>query len=134
MKVMFDENVAPRVARALRELFPDDEVVHKRERFGPRTDDTDWIAELGRERDWSVISGDRRITRNKAEQAAWLATDLMGFFFEKNLHGAAPPAQAARLIRYWPTIVAQSRTVRGPAMFLLSLGGSPRVKPTGFLR
>ena len=134
MKVMFDENIAPRVARAPRELFSNDEVVHKRERFGPKTEDTEWIALLGRERGWCVVSGDRNITRNKAEQAAWRRTDLVGFFFEASLAKASPPDQTARLIRYWPTLVLQSQTITGPAMFSLTLSRSPRLRPVGFGR
>lgn len=129
---MFDENIAPRVSRALAALFPDDDVIHKRDRFGPRTADVEWIAALGRERGWCVVSGDRRITRNKAEQVAWRSTDLIGFFFERSLNNADPPTQAARLIRYWPVLIGHSSTTRGPAMSGLSLNKSPKLNQIGF--
>ena len=131
---MLDNNLSPRVARALAALFDDDEVRHKRDKFAPDTPDTEWIAALGRERAWCVISADRRITKNRAEQAAWRSTDLIGFFMEPSLANASPPAQTARLIRYWPLLQTQSFAISGPAMFGLTLGGSQRLKQIAFRR
>ena len=61
VKVVVDENLPPALARALFALFAGEhEIVHLRERFGPRVTDVAWISELSAGR-WVVISGDRRI-------------------------------------------------------------------------
>ena len=72
MKVLIDENLPPALAKALHALFSGDhEVIHLRARFGPGVSDREWIEELSAEGRWVVISGDRRITRNRVEYAAF---------------------------------------------------------------
>ena len=72
MRVFFDHNLSPTLARAIHELFaPEHEARAFREKFRPDISDIEWITELSKEGRWIVLSGDRRITRNKAEQAAF---------------------------------------------------------------
>jgi predicted nuclease of predicted toxin-antitoxin system len=72
VRVFIDENLSPALARALNALFVGDhEVVHIREKFGPKVEDEDWIARLSAERRWVVISGDSSITKRRAQQAAF---------------------------------------------------------------
>ena len=60
-----DENLPPPLARALASLFVGQhEVVHLRERFGPKVTDVNWLTELNREGAWTILSADRKITRN----------------------------------------------------------------------
>ncbi|WP_424140345.1 hypothetical protein [Roseomonas chloroacetimidivorans] len=74
MKVFFDHNLSPALARAFRELFkPEHEVVALRERFPVDISDVEWSTALSREGQWVVISGDRRITRNRAEYSCCAA-------------------------------------------------------------
>lgn len=133
MKLFVDNNLSPRVARALDVLF-EDEAIHLRDRFDPAISDVDWIAELGRERSWCVLSGDYRISRNRAEQLAWRSTDLIGFFMQPNLKRAPLPDQAARVIRYWPALVAIAHHTDGPSLYALSLRGSSRPTQLSFSR
>lgn len=89
MKVLVDENLSPALARALNELFSGDhEVVHIRARFGPGAKDADWIRTLSAEGRWIVISGNRRITRNRTEYIAFRSSRLVGFFLSKGLYKA----------------------------------------------
>ncbi len=86
MKVVLDENLAPALARALNALFKGEHtVVHLRDKFGPSVTDQAWIEALSREGQWLVISGDRRITRNRAEYQAFRNSRLTGFFLSKGL-------------------------------------------------
>ena len=79
MKVFFDHNISPRLARALRELYGDaHQISILSERFSRTVDDTVWIGALSREGRWIIISGDRRITRNRAEYAAFRNSRLVG--------------------------------------------------------
>ncbi|EHK53685.1 DUF5615 family PIN-like protein [Allomesorhizobium alhagi] len=122
MKVLIDENLPPALAKALHALFNGDhEVVHLRARFGPGVSDREWIEELSAEGLWIVISGDRRITRNRVEYAAFRKSRLVGFFLSKGLYKAPLIKQMERILALWGAIEAQSGLVAGGAMFLLPM-------------
>ena len=101
-------------------------VIALRDKFEPSTPDIDWISALGREGGWSVISGDLRIQKNRAERAAWMQTDLLGYFLEPALAGLPPVEQASRLLMRLATIESQARIMRGPAMFAMPIRGGLR--------
>ncbi len=125
MKVLVDENLSPALARALAALFAGEhEVVHIRARYGAGVTDTRWIPELSREGRWIVISGDRRITRNRAEYAAFRASQMVGFFLSKSLQKAPVVKQMERLLALWPVIESQASLVAGGAMFELPMKSS----------
>lgn len=129
MKLLFDHNISPRVARAINELIREQSTaVALRDKFPPDASDVDWIDTLGREGGWAVVSGDRAITRNRAEKAAWLQTDLVGFFLEPALASLPPLEQTWRLIRWLPVIEQQLSLVRGPALFALPINVTSRLK------
>ena len=129
MKLLFDNNVSPKVARAINELIsPNSVAVPLRDKFPQSAKDIDWIAALGREGGWSVVSGDLRITKNKAEKAAWLQTDLIGFFMEPAMARLSPVEQAARLLLRLRVIEAQVALILGPALFTLPIGNSTKLR------
>jgi hypothetical protein len=102
VKVLFDENLPPALARAFDALFAGKhEVIYHRKRFGPGVKDTDWITTLSRERRWVVISGDRRIIRNKSEYTVFRNSRLIGFFLSKGLFKAPITKQAERILALW---------------------------------
>lgn len=122
MKVLVDENLSPAIARSLDALFGGDhQIAAIRDRFGPGVKDIDWIRELSSEGRWIVISGDRRITRNRAEYAAFRSSRLVGFFLSKGLYKSPVIKQMERLLALWPTIEKQSQLVAGGAMFELPM-------------
>lgn len=125
MKVFFDHNMSPAMARAFRELFiHQHEITTLAERFRPDTPDVEWIGTLSREGQWAVISGDRRITRNRAEYNAFRASNLLGFFLSKGLHKATVAKQMERILALWENIVTVTKTVEGGAMFELPIKGT----------
>ncbi|MBA4492421.1 hypothetical protein H1S04_16950 [Paracoccus sp. S1E-3] len=118
MKVMVDENLPPAMAKALAALFAGKhEIIHLRQRFGPAVKDTEWIAALHSEGHWIIISADRRIAKNKAEQQAFKGSKLVGFFFASGLQKAKLTKQMERLMALWETIEKQAELVGGGAMF-----------------
>lgn len=122
MKVIIDENLPPALARSLHALFAGKhEVVHVRDRFGPGVKDVEWIGQLSSEGRWVVISGDRRITRNKAEYSAFRNSHLVGFFLSKGLYKSPIIKQMERILALWQTIETQSAIVQGRAMFELPM-------------
>lgn len=125
MKVMVDENLPPALAKALSALFAGKhEIVHLRARFGPAVKDSDWIRNLSAEGNWIIISGDRRIAKNKAEQLVFRSSKLIGFFLAPGLQKAKLTKQMERLMALWETIEKQAELVGGGAMFELPIKSS----------
>ncbi|MBY3154423.1 hypothetical protein HFO42_07005 [Rhizobium leguminosarum] len=128
MKVLVDENLPPALARSLNALFAGKhEVIHIRDRFGPGVKDVEWIGQLSSEGRWIVISGDRRITRNKAEYNAFRNSNLVGFFLSKGLYKSPIVKQMERILALWQTMEMQAAIVQGGAMFELPMT-STRIK------
>jgi PIN like domain len=125
LKVIFDHNLSPRIARALCELFKDiHEVWALRDKFPNTVSDEEWIASLSRDDRWVVISGDRRITKNRTEAAAFRTSRLTGFFLSSGLQKAKVIKQTERLLAQWEIIEKQHALVRGGAMFELRERGA----------
>jgi PIN like domain len=102
VRVIFDENLSPALARALNALFAGEhEVAHIRDKFGPKVDDADWISALSAEGRWVVVSGDAKIARRKSEQAAFRNSRLIGFFFAPALSRSKVTKQMQRLLALW---------------------------------
>ena len=125
MKVMVDENLPPALANALAALFVGThEVRHIRLQFGAGVKDVDWIARLSRDGRWAVISGDRRITRVRAEYQAFRNSRLVGFFLSKGLNKAPLVKQMERILVLWPSIEQTMGIVEGGAMFELQMSSN----------
>jgi len=125
LKVMVDENLPPALARSLAALFAGKhEIVHLREKFGAAVKDTEWIGALNAEGHWVIISADRRITKNKAEQQAFKSSKLVGFFLASGLQKAKLTNQMERLMALWETIEKQAELVGGGAMFEIPMRSS----------
>lgn len=128
MRVALDENLSPKLARALAALFEGEhEVIHIRLRFGAGLRDVQWISELSGQGRWSIVSADRRITKVKAERQAFLSSNLVGFFMSAGLSKAPVIRQMERLLALWPVIEQQEKLVEGGAMFELP-GTTNRLK------
>jgi len=122
---MVDENLPPALARSLAALFAGKhEIVHLREKFGAAVKDTEWIGALNAEGHWVIISADRRITKNKAEQQAFKSSKLVGFFLASGLQKAKLTNQMERLMALWETIEKQAELVGGGAMFEIPMRSS----------
>jgi PIN like domain len=125
VKVLFDHNLSPKMARAFSELFKGEhEIVSLREKFSTRATDLQWIGALSLEDRWVVISGDRRITRNRAEYNAFRASRLIGFFLSKGLYKSPVTKQTERILAQWESIERQFQSVQGGALFELQMKGS----------
>lgn len=123
--MLVDENLPPALARSLNALFAGiHEIIHLRDRYGPGVRDLVWISDLSSEGRWIVISGDRRIMRNRAEYSAFRASNLIGFFLSKGLYKAPLVKQAERILALWNTIEMLAGLVQGGAMFELPMKSS----------
>src|SRR3546814_14874182 len=79
VKLLVDNNLPPRLGRGLAALFEGEHhVVHIRDKFGTGSlPDAEWIERLGKEGGWSVLSGDRRIAKQKPSRALFLRAGLI---------------------------------------------------------
>lgn len=128
MRVLIDENLSRALARSLNALFAGKhEIVHVLDRFGTGVTDTEWIGKLSAEGRWVVISGDRRIKRNRTEHEAFRSSNLVGFFLSKGLYKAPVIKQMERILALWLTMETQASLLQGGAMFELPMT-STRIK------
>lgn len=119
MRFFFDNNLPPRLAKAINALLdPPHAARHLRDDFPPDVGDVEWLAKLGSQGDWIVISADMHITRNAHERKAWQEAKLTTFFL-KNWSDQTFWMQAAQLVRWWPDIMAQAQKVKPGAGFLV---------------
>jgi PIN like domain len=125
VKVLLDENLSPALARALDALLRDEHtIVHLRDKFEKGVTDEQWINTLSQDGRWVVISGDRRITRNRAEYQVFRNSRLTGFFLSRGLYKAKVIKQMERILAMWENIVTLSDTVEVGAMFELPISGN----------
>ena len=110
------------MARALRELFRDrHHVTWLAERFRRTATDLEWIQQLSAEGRWVVISGDRRITRNRAEYGAFQNSRLVGFFLSRGLNKATVIKQFERILAHWESIEIIEGHAGGGAVYELPM-------------
>ena len=119
MRFFFDNCVSPKLVEALRCLDKRHELVHLRERFDPSTPDPTWIAALGREGGWTIISGDPRISRGQAERAAWIESRLTAFFCGDAWGSRRLMVQASEMLRWWDDILELSKKAAQGTGYLL---------------
>lgn len=110
MRFFFDNNLSPRLSKALDALEGEQghSVIHLRQKFDKVIPDEEWLSTLGDEGNWIVLTSDYRITKNPHEVAAWKEAGLTVFFFRTSWFKIQFWEQAAVLIRRWPKIVSLS--------------------------
>lgn len=120
MNFLLDNNLSPRLARALNELCagePEEiEVVHLRDKFPPDIPDIDWINALAADKDWSVVTRDR-IIKNPLEKEAFRQSGLTAFILVKTWKDHGHWELAAQMVRWWPRIMEQASLISGGAAF-----------------
>ena len=117
MKFFLDNNIPHRLAAALLvlDLHVEREnwtIQHLRDLFEPQTEDVTWLEALGHEGEWIVISGDMRISRSRAEKAAWRESGLTAFFFASQYPGKKIWTQVMHFLDWWPEITREAREHR----------------------
>lgn len=86
------------------------------------TPDVEWISKLGESSaDWIVITGDRRISKNLAERAAWSKAGLKGFVFAP-AYQKTPVNQCASILLWrWPEMATFIGSAAAGSMFELPI-------------
>jgi hypothetical protein len=127
--VLVDNNLSPLLARAIDILVAPDghTVIALREKFAASTKDAEWIEALGAEGGWTVLSGDVHITRRPAERLAWHRSRLKGFFLAPAWSRMTNIEKTARLLLWWPRLVAQDALVGSGAVFQIPVNPGSRL-------
>lgn len=112
VKVLFDHNMPPRIARALHELirFDGHEAHALRDVFRTSISDIEYFNELGR--DWIVVSKDLKNSKKKAERAAILRNDLVAFDLSPGLQKKKIGEQAAAILWHWDKMLAHRASLQ----------------------
>lgn len=122
MKVFFDHNLSHTLAEALQAIFRHEhEIVALRDKFSPTATDTEWITALSQEGHWMIISGDLRITRNRAERMIFQNSRLTGFFMAPSLKKARVLKQLERLCALWDNIITLASATAPGALYELPM-------------
>lgn len=113
MSFFLDNCLSPKYARCLDILSEKDghKVFHLQDKFPRDARDQDWIRALGTEGDWVIVSGDTRILRTAELKAEWARSRLTAFFLASGWMNAGYWSQIANLVKWWPSILEQSRLV-----------------------
>lgn len=123
MRFFFDNTLSPHLAHAVRELCKVEadveDVIHLRDRFPANTKDHDWITALSGSGQWVVISQDG-LTKNDLEREALRRSGLIVFVLDRQWAQHKHWAKAQNLGKWWPTIMDQSRLIRGGASYRIT--------------
>lgn len=125
MKFFLDNCISPKFGKALNILAEVQayQIIHLSEKFDRAITDIEWIGALARESGWVIVSGDPRITRSRAERAAWKEAGFTAFFFSDGWASRGYWNQAADIVIWWPKIVLEARRVRAGTGYLIPVKG-----------
>lgn len=113
VRVLFDHNMPPPIARALHAIISKDghEAFALRDKFHVKVSDVEYFDKLGSRGDWIVISKDLQNTRKKAEKTAILRNRIVAFYLSPALQKKHITMQAAAILWHWPSILKQRELV-----------------------
>lgn len=118
-----DENISYKAAELLSVFDRRNEIRAHKNYFDPGTPDLDWLGGIAK---WTqkpaVICGDGRILRNKAEMAALRSAGLHFIFLARGWTNMHWSTFAWKIIRVWPSIVANIEKISRPTIFEISAG------------
>jgi hypothetical protein len=128
VKLLLDNNLSFRTARALQILFEEHTIVALRDRFPENAPDIHWIEELDQEKSWAVVTRDLRIRTRPHERRAMDASAIVFFFLAAGWKNLTFVETTVRLIRLIPKIAAQvDLAERG--RFELPINAGSKLKP-----
>lgn len=130
MRFLFDNCLSSRIAHSIAALSGQNREVicHLTDRFRADETDEEWLRQLASDGDWTVISGDIRIIRNRHRRRVLRDMKLTVFCLAPGWMKLRLWDQAWRLIRRWPEIEQQAGLIEQGALFEIP------IKPTARFR
>jgi hypothetical protein len=129
MKFFLDNNLSPKIAKALNNLvWPGHQVVHLKEKFSADISDQEWMRKLAEEDErWIIITADIHISRNQHEVRAWKQCGHTIFFLKPAwIMGANFWSQAQKLVHYFPDIITLATSAKQGDAFFVPISGKIR--------
>jgi len=124
VRLFFDNNLSPRIARGLHALTqPDHQVVHLKERFAANTPDVVWMRALAGEEGWIIVSGDLQIRKNPHEIRAWQEAGHTTFFLKKSWMDLTFWEQAWKFAKVFPDLLETAKRAKSGSVFYLTPNG-----------
>lgn len=122
VKVLFDHNMPPVIARALHQIVSlDGHAAHAlRDMFPINIEDAQLYHQLGREKNWVVISKDVAQAKRPPERAAILNSGVVAIFLSPSVEKLSISQQAATILWQWEAIVRQ-RATQENGLFVLPI-------------
>ena len=115
MRFLFDANLPPDLAHAIRELCTSEpgveEVCHLSDRFPRNTPDLEWIPGLGR--GWYVISSDKFDKSRGQEREALRRAGHTVYVLEPQWSRHPFWLKSSRLVLWWPQVLHHARLTEG---------------------
>lgn len=129
MRFFFDNNLPQKLAGALGYLENERgiEIKHLRDLYKPNEKDTVWIADLGKQGDWVILTKDNAISKNHDERLAWEESKLPIIFFASSLLDQDFWELSSKVIKAWPTIKA---TLAASSAKRFDLTANGKIKPS----
>lgn len=130
MRFFFDNCLSPQLPAVLKAAGEGKklEIIHLTDRFDAATPDYEWIAALGKEGGWIIVSGDERIRSAKVNKEAWRESGLTSFFFVSPFQTSQRVKQCEELLRWWPEILFHARRFPSGHGFRLPMRGKDAQK------
>lgn len=120
MRFFLDNNIAPKIAKALHELCREhNHVVCLRDMFDPATPDVEWIKTLSEEIEsgWIVVTCDSKIRRNPHETQVWREAGLPTYFLTKSWTTLQFWDQARNFVKLWPCLLEHASKAKEGTSF-----------------
>lgn len=129
VKVLFDHNMPPSIARALNDIVrvSGHESWALRDRFPTNISDVDLFEALGGDEDWVLISKDVAQAKRKPERAAILRFGIVAVYLAPSVEKQPIHQQAATILWHWDAIVIQ-RATQANGLFLLPINKGARFR------
>jgi hypothetical protein len=126
VKFFLDNNLPPKLARAIDELVRGDghRVVHLRDKFPRTIDDLSWLEELVAEGDWVVVTRDalnKVGSKGRPERQVFKEAGLTTFLFVKNWGQYRGWDLVWRFVRWWPEVMRTAEVIEAGKGYLVPI-------------
>ncbi|WP_417266871.1 hypothetical protein [Celeribacter baekdonensis] len=123
VKVLFDHNMPPRIARSLHKLIEADghEAFALRDKFPITITDVEIYSRLSSEGDWIAISKDISNAKRRPEREAIIKSGVVAYYFSPAVAKQKVNEQAATVLWQWDKIL-KHRSMTANGLFLLPVG------------
>jgi len=118
--LILDNNISPRIARALAELGADAKAL--RDAFAQDISDADLLRELG-SRGWALVTEDKRILTRPHETAVLREAKVTVFFLRPFFSSLEFWDEAVWMVKHWPRLEEMTRTIARGTCFIVKHNG-----------